>query len=192
VLISVTVTGGLNALVGGVFFKSSTPAPSATFVRTDTTTQGNWKGTYGQGGYFIADDSSSPASYATVTFGGSSTYTWAPSTTDVRAPLKGGSTTDRIASTYFTSGSNSFTIDVNVTDGKVHQVAVYPLDFDNQSRAETISIVDASTHAVLDTRSVVNFTSGEYLVWNVSGHVIMRVTVTGRMNPVLSGVFLGL
>jgi tetratricopeptide (TPR) repeat protein len=192
VLIRVTLTGGLNALVSGVFFTSSAAGPSAAFVRTDTTTQGNWKGAYGQGGYFIANDSISPASYATVTFGGSSTYTWAASTTDARAPLKGGSTTDRIASTYFTSGSNNFTIDVKVTDGKTHQVALYPLDFDSQSRAESISILDAGTQAVLDTRSIVNFTNGAYLVWNVSGHVTIRVTLTGGLNAVVSGVFLGL
>jgi len=71
-------------------------------------------------------------------------------------------------------------------------VALYPLDFDSQSRAETISIVDAGTQAALDTRSIANFTNGEYLVWNVSGHVTMRVTLTGGLNAVVSGLFLGL
>jgi hypothetical protein len=43
---------------------------------------------------------------------------------------------------------NSLLIDVNVTDGNTHQA----LDWDQDMRAETIKVHDASTGAVLDSR----------------------------------------
>jgi hypothetical protein len=43
---------------------------------------------------------------------------------------------------------------------------------------------------VLDTRSISQFNTGVYLVWNISGHVKINVTRTGGANAVISGVFL--
>ena len=40
---------------------------SATFVKQDTTTQGNWIGTYGLQGYDVINNTSSLPSYATFT-----------------------------------------------------------------------------------------------------------------------------
>ena len=73
----------------------------------------------------------------------------------------------RIAATWFSGGS--FTIDVNITDGNSHQVALYALDYDSNARAETINVLDASTGAILDSRSLStgSFHNGTYLVWNV-------------------------
>jgi hypothetical protein len=34
-----------------------------------------------------------------------------------------------------------------------------------------------------------NFTAGQYLVWNLSGHVKLRITRTGGLNAVISGLF---
>ena len=66
-----------------------TPAATVTFVGTDTTTQGNWKGVYGGDGFDSSQDPSSnnpniPA-YASLTFTGDQNYTWSASTTDTRA-----------------------------------------------------------------------------------------------------------
>jgi len=63
------------------------------------------------------------------------------------------------------------------------------LDFDTSGRAETISVLDADTNTVLDTRSASSFVNGEYLVWNVGGHVTFRLTATAGPNAVVSGVF---
>ncbi len=164
------------------------PSASALFVKSDTVTQGNWKGKFGQDGFFIANDSTNPASYASVNFSGSSLYTWAASTTDSRALFKGASTSDRIASTFYASAG--FTIDVNLTDGQPHQIALYLLDWDLGQRTETISVVRAGSGALLDSRSVSNFTNGQYLVWNLSGHVLINAIYTAGPNAVVNGVFL--
>jgi hypothetical protein len=50
--------------------------------------------------------------------------------------------------------------------------------------------VDANTGAVLDTRNLSNFTNGIYLIWNLSGHVKVNVTLISGSNAVVSGVFL--
>jgi hypothetical protein len=162
------------------------PPPLATFLGIDTTTQGSWKGVYGQDGWIIANDSTSLPAYATLNITGASTWSWLPSTTNPIALFKGASSTERIASTYY-SGS-TFTFDLSLTGG-AHQVALYMLDLDTTSRAQTISIIDATTSAVLDSRSFSNFHSGEWAIWSLQGHVLIQVRQTGGLNAVVSGLF---
>jgi len=162
------------------------PPPLAAFLGLDTTTQGSWKGVYGQEGWIIANDSTSLPVYATLNITGASTWSWLPSTTNPIALFKGASSTERIASTYY-SGS-TFTFDLSLTGG-AHQVALYMLDLDTTSRAQTISIIDATTSAVLDSRSFSNFHSGEWAIWSLQGHVLIQVRQTGGLNAVVSGLF---
>ncbi len=199
VLIRVTNTGSGNAVYSGVFLDtpgSSAPAPpppvpaptgatSASFVGVDTTTQGNWKGTYGSSGYTIAADGTSLPSYATLAHQGSAVYTWETSPTSARALQRAGA--GRIASTWYGS---TITLDVALTDGAVHDVSVYFVDFDFGGRSALVQVIDAATNAVLDTRTLAGFIGGEYLRWSLSGHVLIRVTNTGAGNAVYSGVFL--
>src|ERR1051325_2676286 len=98
-----------------------------------------------------------------------SSATWAASTSDVRA-LQKSSASGRIAATWYSW--TSFSVDINLIDGQAHQIALYFLDWDSGSRAESVAVLDAVTNNVLDTRSISGFGSGVYLVWNVSGHII--------------------
>jgi hypothetical protein len=165
------------------------PAATASYVKLDTTTQGNWKGVYGADGSLIPNDSGHLPGYAIVNQLYAQTYTFADPTTDSRALLTYASTTNRIASVFY--NAPSFTFDINLTDGQTHQLALYLNDFDASGRAETMEIVDANSKAVLDTRSVSNFAAaGEYLVWNVSGHIQLLVTRTAGNNAIVNGVFL--
>ena len=148
-------------------------------MKTDTTTQGTWKGAYGADGFDISQDSSSNnptiPSYATVNINGAGTGAWALSTTDVRGLQKGAlNSTDRIAAAWYTA--TSFSVDVRITDGQSHQVALYAVDWDHFNRNETISVVDDASGTVLDTRTIGNFDNGVYLVWSVKGSVTFRVT----------------
>ena len=160
----------------------------AGFLRTDTTTQGTWKGVYGADGEAISNDSAHYPAYAQVSLSGVTAYSWAASTTDVRA-LQKAAATDRIASTWFATAN--FTIDVNLMDGNAHQVGLYCLDWDG-GRSETIDILDATTGSILDTRSLTSFSQGVWMLWNLSGHVTIRVTRTVGANAVASGIFFNL
>ena len=111
---------------------------------------------------------------------------WTSSTTDIRAPQKAAAS-DRIASAWYSF--STFSVDINLTDGNTHQVALYCVDWDSNSRTERVDVLDASNNAVLDTRAVSSFNGGQYLVWNLKGHVILRITMTGGANAVASGLF---
>lgn len=162
--------------------------PGAVFVRTDTTTQGNWRGpwhsVYGAEGYVLADDATSLPAYARVAFVGNLSWIWEASTPDVRALLRP-TTQDRMAATWY---GDSYDIDIHLLDPYSHQVALYLVDWDSRDRIERIDVLDATTGAVLDTRVASDFVGGEYLVWMLSGHVRIRVTLTAGVNAVISGV----
>jgi len=94
---------------------------------------------------------------------------------------------DRIAAVWYSP--TNFTIDVNITDGQVHQIALYGLDYPLEGRSQRIDVLNATTQAVLDTRTVSGFSGGQYWVWQIGGHVTFRITNMGPGNAVLSGVF---
>jgi hypothetical protein len=156
----------------------------ATFVKEDTTTQGNWQGAYGAQGYNVIGASASYPSYATVTPNGQSTKVWAKSTRDVRGlsnPAGG-----RVAAAWY--ASTSFSVNVNVTDGGTHQVALYFSDWNNAGRSERIDVLNAAGQ-VVDTRTLSSFRGGQYEVWDVSGNVTFRITRLAGPNAVLGGIF---
>jgi len=134
----------------------------ATFVKTDTATGSNWKGTYGASGSVIALTSSNPPAGASYTVTNDSTWTWAPG---------GGFGTTCFYNT-------TFSISVNYTG----QVALYAIDYDGQGRTETIS-------ASGNTQTLSAFTKGEYVVYNVTGSVTFTITTVKGPNSVVSAIF---
>jgi hypothetical protein len=164
------------------------PSESASFLRMDATTQGSWVGAYGADGYSLFGDGvNANPSYAQVSAANQISSAWSFNTTDPRALLASKTSTNRVASCYYSP--TSFTLDVNLTDGAMHRLSLYMVDYDNMGRSETVQITDAATGAVLDTRSVTNFTGGQYLSWNVSGHVKITISLAGGNNALANGLF---
>src|SRR5437773_8120634 len=144
---------------------------------------------YGANGYNVINGTVAYPSYVTVTPTGTRTATWASSTTDVRALYSSATSTNRIATAWYNS-TTSFLIDMVFNDGQQHQVALYFLDWDTTKRAETVAIQDANGVPLSSTQNMSNFHNGEYLVWQLSGHVQIRVSnLNPSANPVLSGLF---
>ena len=190
VQIRVTRLAGANAVVSGILIGGGGAAAgppnatSVTFRATDAVTQGTWKGVYGSGGYSISDDASSLSSFLKLLWSGFNSWTWASASADVRALER--STTGRVmAASYGTA----FSIDVNLTDGADHQIAVYSADYDNGGRRQRFDVVDATTGVVLDSRTISAFTGGIYEVWTVRGHVVIKVVSVAGPNAVVSGLF---
>jgi hypothetical protein len=193
VVIQVTCTGGANAVVSGVFFgagaAATPPSSSATYSGLDTTTQGAWTGKYGSNGEIIANTINSAASFASISLTGDSPYTWIQPTSDPRALQSASGSTSGVASCYFAPGSY-FDVNLNLTDGNTHRIALYLLDWDSTVRGETITIMDAATNTVLSTQPFSGFHNGEYAIWNVKGRVVIQVTLNSGANAVVSGIFI--
>jgi hypothetical protein len=186
-----TRLSGPNAVLSGLFFGPAGAAPSgngsASFVKTDGATQGYWEGAYGGDGENVIDGGTpSYPAYATVTPVGNADYVWQSSTTDPRALQKPGTTLDRVAAAWY--AASSFTVNLNLTGG-THQVALYLLDWDGGDRGERIDVLDAVSGKLLDSETASGFRGGEYLVWDLSGYVALRITRQSGPNAVLSGLF---
>ncbi len=178
---------------------ASTPT-TATFVRMDTTTRGTWQGVYGADGYNVIGDTASNPSYATPSVSGASFHPLCDSDStcdgDADALQKAPpNTAHRIAAVWYSSGS--FTIDINVTDGQTHRVAIYCVDGYGGGRTQTVQILDGAGAPLDKPRTLSNFASksyggpgGIYLAWNISGHVKIQVTnANSSPNAVVSGLF---
>ncbi len=154
------------------------PAPppgTATFLAADTNTSGSWQGTYGTEGSYIVGESTNIPAYVTINPLGMQNFVWNNSTSDPRAPQKAVTPNDRISACWYTA--DNMTIELRFNDGNPHAFALYMLDWDGfgGGRAQTVDILD-STNRVIDTRTVTGFGNGQYLVWNLSGFVKVRVT----------------
>lgn len=162
--------------------------PSATFLTTDTVTKGSWKKIYGFGGFAIARDRSRFPAFAHIGIPDKQhTSYWVDDVDEPRA-LEKPRGSKHIASTWYSW--TPLTLDVNLKDDKTHRLALYLIDWDSVARVETIELLDGVTLKVLDTRQVSKFSDGQYLVWKVSGHTMIRVTPVAGANAVASGLFL--
>lgn len=86
----------------------------------------------------------------------------------------------------------TFAVDLNMTDGKAHQLALYFLDWDDYRagrRDEKVTITDAATGKTLDSRDIREFRLGKYLVYTVSGHLRLTLTTNSWISASLSGLF---
>ncbi len=159
----ITATADFNVSSTSNFSNAETvvATASASFVATDTSTEGSWRNAYGADGHDIAGDTSAAnpklPSYATLGITGASIYTWTTSTTDVRA-LQNAANTGRIAAAWYSSTSMSFNLNLN--DGQSHEVSLYAVDWDNNGRSEEVQIIDPTTGKVLDTEAIGHFQNG--------------------------------
>ena len=190
IVITVTNLVGPNAVLSGLFIDPATPASvttSAVFANRDTTTQGSWDGTYGSQGYDMVSNAVDLPSYAVITPSNALIDTWASSTTTAQA-LETVVGMNRVAACWYST--TSFTVNVNLTDGQTHNLALYFLGFDYAARSEQVQVFNALTGAVLDTETVSSFSTGVYLQWTVSGNIVIKMTNLSGPNAVLSGLFI--
>jgi hypothetical protein len=153
---------------------ANTSAPSATFFfRTDAATVGDWKPHYGFDGYVLPNDSTNLPSYAAVDISAPFSPPLLVSNLDGNSLERAGST-NRYISGW--SSPTNFVIDFSASDTNNHQVAFYFWDADNSGRQQIVEVLDETGANVLDQRLIVNCTTGQWWVWQVSGHVQFRFT----------------
>lgn len=163
-----------------------TSGNSAKYVRTDSTTHGNWKGVYGTQGEYVAGDSYTAPSYASLTTNGS-TYTWASNSTSAQYLQRASS--GRIGSMLY--ATSQLQLGVTITDGQTHQVAFYlPAKNTWSAQYENVAAYDTTTGALLSSQTVNTGTGGQYVVFNVSGNVTFNFTpASAGYYGIISGFF---
>jgi hypothetical protein len=186
VVITVTRQAGPTAVLSGIFLDA--PPTTITPVRQDTTTKGSWIGSYGSQGYDVIGLPSSLPSYATVT---ASPFVaaggiWDESATNPLALQVPGQTNGYAG---YWSTTTSMVVNVNLNDGRPHDLAIYVVDWANQGRRELIQLASAATGKVLSADTLTTFAGGEYLQWMVTGSVVITITNLGGPAAVLSGLF---
>ena len=167
-------------------FCPAEPPPSARFVGIDTDTHGTWHGAYGANGACVFGDALNvPASVQISLYNSfAKGYVWSGNTKDIRAPQRTGDN-ERVAACWF--ADNSLTLDINLTDGRSHRIALYCVDFDSQARAAKFEVQDTAG-TVLDTRDLPEYAKGKYIIWDLKGHV--RIVCRAiKNNFVFSGLF---
>jgi hypothetical protein len=187
ILITIKDLSGTNAVLNGLFLDRVPATATATLLGQDTTTQGTWIGTYGAQGYDVIGAAAKFPSDATVTPAGQTSFTANPSTTDPRALQIPGSST-RIAAGW--DANQSFTVDVDLTDGQVHDLELYLVDWGYEGRVEQVRIADATTGTVLSLQTISSFGGGVYLDYQVSGNILITFEAEFGSGAVLSGLFL--
>lgn len=152
---------------------------AARFVKFGEMTNGNWRGVYGADGAVIAADKGSAApTYALVAVANKSdAIPWAAQPTDDRYLQKSGDARDRTVTVW--QAGDQLDVEVELTDGKEHQVAIYCIDFGART-VLAVEALDADTNAVLDSQTVKDVTKGRYLIWNVKGQVTFRFVDTNQ------------
>jgi hypothetical protein len=178
---------GPDCLANAVVFGSGA---AIQFLGEDGATQGNWPPYYGADGAYIAGDLPAAPAYGNVLVGDPRLTYWSLTATDPRAPAPYGTNTGVFAA-WGASGNSLNTFRLNLTDNAWHQLAVYCVDADHLGRKQTLSLVDPSNNAVLDSRDVTNFAGGKYEVWNVRGALTLRLQSSSGVSAALSAVLLG-
>jgi hypothetical protein len=169
---------------------SSIAPGTAEYLGVDTATEGTWTGVYGADGQMIADHVNEPPGYALVTFPGALMSTWALVADDRRALQKASGSVLRIASRYHpATPSKVLSIRLELTDLKTHRIALYLCDWDNAGQVESVSVFNAVTHQLLDTRRYTALVNGKWSIWNIGGTVLIEVRSENGLSPSLNGIF---
>src|SRR5207247_170684 len=75
-------------------------------------------------------------------------------------------------------------------DGE-HRVALYMNDFNRKGRTQKVEVLDGRNDTVLVSRTVSNFEEGKYVVYDISGHVKIRLNAENTDSAVYNGIFFG-
>lgn len=81
-------------------------------------------------------------------------------------------------------------MDVTVADGRAYELAIYCVDWDKQSRRQTIDLFDLTTYKRLAPSQLVqDFAEGKYLIYKCHGSVRIRINQIRGDNAVLNALF---
>ncbi|HEV7298891.1 MAG TPA: S8 family peptidase [Tepidisphaeraceae bacterium] len=164
------------------------------FEKTDAITQGNWKPAYGTQGYAIPGEGQTLAANQ-VTVNNAEVVTvragrrpWALES------IAGTAATPRVGSFY--QADDFMDVIVNMGDAATHQLSLYFAELQGGRRTQRIEVfvrdpVDPVNAPLvkISERQVSKFARGEYVTFDLTGEVIVRISKIAGRNVVLNGIF---
>lgn len=161
---------------------------TASFRGEDRSTHGDWLTHYGETAYELWSVGSRPSDLVSIIVPGVATQVIDNNSASPAALLSpdGSKRTAAFA-------TREVTIDIHLTPADLlpQRLGLYFVDWTAGGEArQTIEVLDAETGAVLDVRTLVDFSQGVYLTWRFIGPVRVRITSEGAGPPTITGIFL--
>jgi hypothetical protein len=168
-----------------VTFEAVLPRAKAIFLREDATTRGDWLRQYGTEGFLLPPRTNWWPEGFPYAITRDNTYLQLGFKPDYLQLPHDSARVFPLLYSY-----SNITYALNLEDGQARQLALYFLDYSVYPQAVTLR--DASTGVLLDSRVVTNGLGGRYLVWNVQGNVSLQVSnlTPGTVQTRVSGLFL--
>jgi hypothetical protein len=184
-----TDAGGRTSESTGVQLDVGWPAARARSFSSDGETGGRWKSRYGRDGYLIANHATNLPVFAQVATAGIKAVTQLEPSTNGPA-LEHVNDGFGIEAEWLpeATGSNSFSFDLRLADGRNHRVALYVLNPDHSAGSQRVDILDTATGTLLDQQVISEYSNGRYLTWVMRGRLTIRITGLDGL-PALSALF---
>jgi hypothetical protein len=184
-----TASGSFYDLAEGSF---SDPTTSASIVGVDSTTGGDWTGTYGSQGYDVIGGSSSLPSDVQLSSGNTLETTPDTGTSNDEA-LQQSPSSSSTSNQWWVSNTaaNNLSVNLDFTDDETHEVSLYFLDWRSSGIDDVVTITDSNTGSILQQINLSSFGGGKYLNLDLSGDVTIVLTspLGASQSPVLNGIF---
>jgi len=174
-------------------------------VRIDSVTSGNWGGVYGAEGYvlcaYLSDEDTVqdlrvlPAYVSSISYSKQLGKQWVEQVKDPRAPSAGEKNEyPRNAGAIYTQDPlatlQTMTVDIQMKQGKSHQIALYFVDWESAGRRVAVEVFDLDSKRLLAPVQVVSdFAGGKYLIYEYDASVRFRINHVRGLNATLSGIF---
>jgi hypothetical protein len=195
-----------------ISYRGVTPAPQEPTwnypvkpVVEDATTKGNWGGKYGRDGFVLCnydvvdgkpvDRRQLPDYVSAVKYSLNADACWQTATTDSRAPAPNATNGfPRNVGCLYTQdpqgGLQTMTVDINLTNSRSCQIALYFVDWDEKGRRVAVEMFDRATlERIAPVQMVRDFSGGKYLVYRYDKPVRFRINQVRGDNATLSGIF---
>ena len=169
-----------------IFVDPSVSTGSATFIKEDVKTLGNWPGKYGSAARQIIGQPEAGGAPPYVTWTDGKECVFAANPQESRAlRLDATEPAKRFAAARF-GKTMKFTLDVGP---KPTKVSFYMVDWDLLSRTQDVLLLTEGNR-LLDCRPVSSFGKGVWLSWTICGRVCVEINSTkDGQNAVISGIF---
>jgi hypothetical protein len=190
VTVKMTPDGPGSAVLSGIFFDPLNdpvqPTNIASFVKSDATTLGSWRGVYGSAGAVAPYSDFVAPTFLKLNAYLNYPHVWEDPSARTSA-LQRRTSEQRFATCWQNNGSVYFYL--QFTDLEKHRVSFYFHDFEGLGRRQKVEFLDWNSGALINGTMVESFQNGIYSTWDLRGRIKVKLTAQGTGSAVLSGMF---